>query len=180
MQPTAVCSFPLQESFTDYPDPHANAVLVYMAGCEHQCPECQNPELQKSDASGLTSFRRYDGTALMQEIIRAAERFRTTKIVLLGGDPLATCNRSMTTWLCAALGDRYDICIYTGYNAETVESFGITGFAYVKAGRFDACSARPAQKTDTTMILASSNQDLYDRSMKKLSKHGILTFKKVS
>lgn len=178
--PKAVCSFPLQESFTDYPDPHVNAVVVYMAGCDHTCPGCQNQSLQKFDGTGLTSFTECGAPILMTAIIDACERYRTDKIVLLGGDPLASMNRDMTRWLCRELGEHYDICIYTGYDAKTVESFHISGFAYVKAGLFQATNARPSGKTGTCMTFASPNQDLYDKSMKKVSKNGILKFKKVS
>lgn len=177
---TAICSYPLQESFTDYPDPHSNAVVVYMAGCDHRCKDCHNPELQNVQTIDLTSFCTYTALTLARAIIEAAHRFRTNKVVLLGGDPLAPMNRDMTRWLCTQLGAHYDVCIYTGYDASAVEAFSLTGFAYVKAGLYDTSAARRSGKNDRQMIFASSNQNIYGPQLKKLSKHGILTFKKVS
>ena len=177
---TVCCSFPLQESFTDYPDPRSSAVTVYMAGCEHRCPGCQNPDLQKYDANGLTSFQRCTPADLIERIVDACDRFRTRHIVLLGGDPLAEQNRAATAYLCRRLGAEYLICIYTGYSAATVTELGITGFAYVKAGKYDVTNAQPAEKTDAFIKLASSNQEFYDATLTCRSSRGILKFKKVS
>lgn len=172
------CSLPLQESFTAYPDPSISAVVVYMAGCDHACPGCQNPELQSdTDAESVTLC---SAGELAEYIRAAAYQYRTDKVVLMGGDPLSCSNRDATRWLCATLSGEFDICIYTGYTASEVQLFDITGYTYIKTGRYDASHNRQSFKNDRQMVLASPNQEFYNGSLEKVSKQGIITFKKVS
>lgn len=166
----------LEETFLDYPSPDDSAIIAFFPGCVHNCLGCQNPKLQQ-----LHDEWTYDEE---QEIIRELQklcwRSDTNKIVLSGGDPLSPCNRKLTIHICDLLGNnteyKYDICIYTGYEIEEVKEMDILGFEFIKCGRFDVHNIRESLKTDTEMILASPNQNFFDKNYKQISQDGILKF----
>ena len=173
-----VC-FPLEETFSDYPDPCSSAVAVYMSGCYHGCAGCQNPALQDF-AIKDSRFIYVTADELLDDIRQACKKYRTDKVVLMGGDPLAGSNCNVTRELLNLNDGEFDICIYTGYSAATVESMMITGFTYVKVGTFDITRTRASYKNDRRMVLSSDNQNFFDTRLRRISHHGILKFKKVS
>ena len=101
----------------------------------------------------------------------------TNKLVFLGGDPLYSVNNlDITTFLVNNLKEKFDICIFTGYDIEYVKKLNIEGVKFWKCGKFDITNLRESKKTDTEYILASPNQDFYDGKYNKLSENGILKF----
>lgn len=160
----------LEETFLDYPDPEANAIIVYFMGCNHHCPGCHSPLLQKEINYSETKEE------MCQRIKDLAKRADTNKLVFLGGDPLYNKNIELTRYFCTELGKTYNICIFTGYDINYVKALNLSGVKYYKCGKFDQKIARESKKTDTMYVLASSNQDFYDSNYKKLSENGILTF----
>ena len=160
----------LEETFLDYPDPNVNAIIVYFSGCNHHCPGCHSPLLQ-ADVNYLETKE-----VMCQRIIDFAKRADTNKLVFLGGDPLYNKNIDLTRYFCERLGNKYDICIFTGYDIDYVKNLNLTGVKYYKCGLFEQKNARQSKKTDTMYVLASSNQNFYDSNYKQLSKNGILLF----
>ena len=160
----------LEETWLDYPSPDGNAIIIYMTGCDHNCPGCHSPLLQK--------IRPYDEEpeVMVSRIERYAHRADTNKLVFLGGDPLYKSNVELIKYFVDNLKDSFDICIFTGYNIDYVKSLNIKGVKYYKCGLYDQTKARQSKKTDTEYVLASSNQDFYDGNYNKLSENGILTF----
>ena len=160
----------LEETWLDYPSPDGNAVIIYMTGCEHRCPGCHSPLLQK--------VRPYDedNETMLSRIITYAKRADTNRLIFLGGDPLHPSNIELTTFLVNNLKDDFDICIFTGYNINYVKNLNIKGVKYWKCGTYDQTQARQSKKTDKEYILASPNQDFYDSEYNKLSENGILSF----
>ena len=161
-------------TYLDYPSADDIAVVMIMPGCGHNCPGCQNPELQK--------FRRpIDNIELISDLCKQlydrCKRNETNKVVLSGGDCLHLNNRLLTRVICENFGHKLDICIYTGYDIEYVKKLQITGVKYFKCGKYLKEFSRDSQKTDSSFILASSNQDFYDGNYNKLSNNGILNFK---
>lgn len=162
---------PLEESWLDYPSPDGNAVAVILTGCEHHCIGCHSVGLQKVKTYAEEPKK------LTLRIKEFCKRACTNKIVLLGGDPLLCSNLGITRYLVDNLSSEYDICIYTGYDIEYVKKLQITGVKYFKCGKYLKEFSRDSQKTDSSFILASSNQDFYDGNYNKLSNNGILNFK---
>lgn len=161
----------LEETWLDYPSPDGNAVIIYMTGCEHHCPNCHSPLLQE--------VRPYDEDkeTMLARIKNYAKRSDTNKLVFLGGDPLYKVNNlDLTTFLVNNLKDEFDICIFTGYDIEYIMQLNLKGVKYWKCGTYDQTKARQSKKTDTEYVLASSNQDFYDSEYNKLSENGILKF----
>ena len=90
-------------------------VSLFLQGCPHHCPGCQNPETW--DPDGGTEI---DDKQLIQEIANALVANGIMRgLAISGGDPLATYNRRFTLELIQLLKYIYpglDIYIWTGYS----------------------------------------------------------------
>lgn len=88
-------------------------VVLWVAGCDHHCPECQNP--QTWDKKGGISF---DEKAI-SELYTELSKDYVSGITLSGGDPLFYDNVSH---ICALLNQIKEdfpdktVWLYTGYN----------------------------------------------------------------
>ena len=90
-------------------------VVLWVAGCEHHCPGCHNPETW--DVEGGVPF---DDEA-RTELFEALSKDYIKGITFSGGDPLHPCNIEYVKDLCAAIRREFvdkDIWIYTGYEVE--------------------------------------------------------------
>jgi anaerobic ribonucleoside-triphosphate reductase activating protein len=160
-------------TFLDYPSPDDIAVIVYISGCEHNCPGCQNAALQHV----YSDFSEAEIGSLIAQIDEYCERNDTKKVVLSGGDWLAPKNREYLKQICFYLGEKLDICIYTGYSIDEVKEMGITGFKYIKCGKFDCENMQKAEKTDEYIQFVNKTQNLYDSEYQQLSYEGRFNFK---
>ena len=90
-------------------------VVLWVAGCEHHCPECQN-EQTWDYFSGIP----FDDNAL-QELRKELSKDYVSGITFSGGDPLASRNRimvsSIISWVKEFFPDK-TIWLYTGYKYE--------------------------------------------------------------
>ena len=161
-----------ETTFLDYPSPDDIAVIVFLSGCSHQCPGCQNYKIQQVHKP----WTEEETKNIITEIQNLCYRNETNKIVLSGGDPLHPCNRNLTINICKELGNNYDICIYTGYEIEEVKQMNISGFKYVKCGKFDCEHLQKAEKTDTYIQFVNETQNLYDNNYQQLSYKGKFNF----
>lgn len=160
-----------ETTFLDYPSPDDMAVIVFLSGCVHNCPGCQNPALQKTEPHTEEEIGQIIG-----HIAELCERNDTNKVVLSGGDPLSPSNIEVTKQICYYLGETLDICIYTGYSIEKVKEMGITGFKYVKCGKFDRNHMQKSEKTDDYIQFINKTQNLYDSDYQQLSYEGRFNF----
>ena len=167
----------LEETFLDYPSPDDSAVILFLPGCSHNCLGCQNPKLQELHEEWTYE----EEQEILQNLQRLCFRCDTNKIVLSGGDPLSPCNRNLTIHICELLGKnpvyKYDICVYTGYDIEEVKEMGLSGFEFIKCGKFDARSMRESKKTDEYIQFVNTTQNLYDSNYNQLSIDGRYYFK---
>ena len=168
----------LEETFLDYPSPDDSAVILFLPGCSHNCLGCQNPKLQELHEEWTYE----EEQEILQNLQRLCFRCDTNKIVLSGGDPLSPCNRNLTIHICELLGKnpvyKYDICIYTGYDIEEVKEMGLSGFEFIKCGKFDAHSMRESKKTDDYIQFVNTTQNLFDKDFNQISKNGRYYFTK--
>lgn len=159
----------LSESFLDYPDNKSLCLIFYMPGCDRKCPGCQNMDLQK--------FEDYKNVAIINDLLYdICLKSKTNKLCLQGGDPLYEKNLEITKYLLKDLGNKLDICIYTGADISEVKSLNLENFKFIKCGKFDSSKFIGSKKTDTYLQLASSNQELYDKDLNLISKDGIYYF----
>lgn len=160
-----------ETTFLDYPSPDDMAVIVFLSGCTHNCPGCQNITLQKAGKHTEEEIGQ-----IIAHIAELCERNGTNKVVLSGGDPLSPSNINVTKQVCYYLGETFDICIYTGYSVDEVKEMGITGFKYIKCGKFDNKHLQKSEKTDDYIQFVNKTQNLYDSNYQQLSYEGRFNF----
>ena len=160
-----------ETTFLDYPSPDDMAVIVFLSGCTHNCPGCQNIALQK-----VGTHTEEEIGQIIAHIIELCERNDTNKVVLSGGDPLSPSNINVTKQVCYYLGETFDICIYTGYSVDEVKEMDIIGFKYIKCGKFDNKHLQKSEKTDDYIQFVNKTQNLYDSNYQQLSYEGRFNF----
>ena len=97
-------------------------VVLWVAGCNHRCPDCQNPVTWNPD-DGLL----FDGNA-WGELEDLLDNDYISGLTLSGGDPLFEGNRSDILTLCELTKASFPnktILIYTGYVYEDVKDLEI-------------------------------------------------------
>lgn len=92
-------------------------VVLWVAGCSHHCPQCQNPITW--DPEGGLPF----GEAEKQEIFAELKKEYISGITFSGGDPLHHANEGTVTALAREIRTRFPkktIWLYTGYLWEEI------------------------------------------------------------
>ena len=161
-------------TFIDYPSADDWAVIFYFAGCNNNCKNCHNKDLQNPNYQGGKLIK--DEEELNNIIKEICRKQDTKKIVFSGGDPLYPNNREIIKNFLNKYGSLYDVCIYTGYSINDVKEFGIQNFKFIKCGRYDETCKQLSEKTEEHIQLASTNQNFYNDKYEQLSKNGILNF----
>lgn len=93
-------------------------VVLWVAGCEHHCKNCQNPETH--DPNGGIKFI----NETFDELLEALNHDHIQGLTLSGGDPLHPNNRYEIGQLCKLIKSFYpqkDIWLYTGYKFEEIK-----------------------------------------------------------
>ena len=93
-------------------------VVLWVAGCNHHCQGCQNPQTWDIN-SGIP----FDNTAKL-ELFAELDKEYIDGITLSGGDPLHPQNLQSTTKLLKEIKEKYPnktVWIYTGYTYEQVQ-----------------------------------------------------------
>ena len=132
-------------------------VVLFVAGCEHHCKNCQNPITWDPDG-GLE----FDHNAL-EEIREQLSQPYISGLTLSGGDPLHPANRKDITWLCHWVKSKFPektIWCYTGYKLEQVLGLEVMEHIDVLVdGRFIE------ELADVTYLWAgSTNQKVWRKS----------------
>lgn len=160
----------IQATWLDYPDTTNIAIEIFMIGCRHNCPSCSNPKLQSVDTPTKTFEELYG------KIQKALDKYRTNKIVLVGGEPLLQENNNHI-FVKQLLEKDHEVIIYTGYSMKYVKNLNLIGFTFLKCGKYIEKLKQESFKTEELMQFASSNQKLYDNNFNLLSTNGQYYFK---
>ena len=108
--------------------------VLWVAGCSHHCPSCQNPETH-DPCSGIL----FDNNAY-KELIEDLSRDYISGITFSGGDPLYGGNRETVTALAKDIKEQFPnktIWCYTGYTYEDIKDLEIMNYVDVLVdGRF--------------------------------------------
>ncbi len=92
-------------------------VVLWVSGCSHHCPECQNPQTWSPDNGIL-----FDNEA-MHEVLEALAPDYIQGLTLSGGDPMFCGNRSTIKEFLQRMKAMYpnkDVWMWTGYTYEEV------------------------------------------------------------
>lgn len=125
--------------------------VLWVAGCDHHCPFCQNPETH-DPCSGIPFYN-----DAYKELIEDLSKDYISGLTLSGGDPLYEGNRETITALTKDIKEQFPdktIWCYTGYTYEDIKDLEI--FHYIDVlvdGRFVE-----ALKDDKLYWRGSSNQ----------------------
>lgn len=94
--------------------------VLWVAGCEHHCDECQNPITWNPDG-GI-----YFDKAAENELMQKLEPDYISGVTFSGGDPLHLRNHLKVAKLCHDIKERFPdktVWIYTGYLWEEIRHF---------------------------------------------------------
>lgn len=164
---------PFSMSFLDYFDNYSHAVVVYIMGCNNNCLKCQNKEFQDANYSSSVKININDFKKYLQFF---SDKYRTNKVVLLGGDPLFSKNIEDVKNI--LLDTKYDFAIYTGYDIEYVKRNNVKNFKFLKCGKYEEIYKQDPFKNDDFMVLGSKNQKVYNEKYELISNDGIINFNK--
>lgn len=92
-------------------------VVLFVSGCNHNCPGCQNPGTHDSNSGEL-----FDNNA-MNRLMRHLAEDHIDGLTLSGGDPLNDHNLSDINKLIDTVKEKYPektIWLYTGYTFEQI------------------------------------------------------------
>lgn len=95
-------------------------VVLWLAGCNHRCKDCHNPETW-DEFSGL-AFDDYAKNEIFEEL----NKDYIKGITFSGGDPLFPQNRKEVGELAQEIHKNYpnkDIWLYTGYTYEQIKNW---------------------------------------------------------
>lgn len=130
-------------------------VVLWVAGCNHCCRECQNPVTWDPDG-GLP----FDQAA-KEEIFQQLDRKYISGITFSGGDPLHPANRLDVRQLMAEIKERYPdktIWLYTGDRWEDIMNYTMMKYVDVLVdGEFHA-----EEKDVKLLWKGSANQRVID------------------
>ena len=129
--------------------------VLWVAGCSHHCPFCQNPETH-DPCSGIE----FDNEAY-KELIEDLSKNYISGLTFSGGDPLYEGNRETVTALAKDIKEQFpkkSIWCYTGYEYEEVKDLEIMQYIDVLVdGRYIE-----ALRDTTLWWKGSSNQRVID------------------
>lgn len=130
-------------------------VTLFVSGCSHHCPHCQNPTTWDPD-SGIS----FNSEAL-EELFSQLDKPYIDGITLSGGDPLMPCNRIVIMSLMLAIRGKYGstktIWVYTGYKYEEIDEEILKPIDVLVDGEFMIDKLSPDKEW-----VGSSNQRVID------------------
>lgn len=167
----------IRETFLDFPDNKSLAMLVFFAGCNHNCKGCQSPLLQK-----VENYTPIDKESVVANILSYREQSRTDKIVLSGGDPFLFKDDCMYV-IDKLVDSGLVVCVYTGYTIDKINEFYKNSSykkpQYLKCGKYEEEHKVQSGKTAEKFVLASTNQRFYrlvGNEYQQISKENVLYF----
>ena len=168
--------YPFTATYLDYPDDESLAITILFCGCNHFCKNCHNQELQNYNYQKGTKVFYID--QFINELKNVALKYKTSKIVLQGGDPLFKTNIDFTRRFLEKVSNYFDVCLYTGYSLEDIKKNDIKGYTFLKTGTYNENLKQDSEKTDDYIQFASTNQRLYDSDNTLISDNGKYYFKR--
>lgn len=130
-------------------------VVLWVSGCSHKCPFCQNPETWDSTAGKKFTDKE------KELIIKLLKPDYIKGLTLSGGDPLFETNRNDILKLVKEIKEVYpnkDIWLYTGYSFNEIKDLQLMKYIDVLIdGKFIN-----AERDITLAFRGSVNQKIID------------------
>lgn len=123
--------------------------VLFLQGCEKNCPRCQNQHLLKK------------GDGIMLEVDKIKNNIKkkchNKKLTISGGEPLEQW-KNLKSLVKSLKEDNFNICIYTGWDKEDIPSDVFLLVDYVKCGSYMYEKA-----SNNIHFVGSINQKLYKK-----------------
>ena len=130
-------------------------VVLWVAGCNHMCKNCQNP-ITWNPCGGV-----FFDTIALKELIEAIDHPYISGLTLSGGDPMFPDNREEILKICKTIKELYptkNIWMYTGYKFEEISESPILEYIDVL---IDGMYIEQLKSIDAHWV-GSTNQRLID------------------
>lgn len=142
--------------------------VLWVSGCEHNCPQCHNPQTHN-----LNAGKKFTEDTL-EFLLKTLEPKYISRLTLSGGDPLHPENRVASFRIAKMVKSKFpekSIWVYTGYEFDEIKLLSIIPFIDVLVdGKF------MIEKKDLNLLYrGSSNQRLID-VQKTLAKNCVVNF----
>lgn len=129
---------------------------VFLQGCPHHCPGCQNPDTHDAEGGTLTDTE--------EVLVEISGTKYLDGITISGGDPMAQAD-AVYEISKGAREMHLGVWVYTGWTYEQIVS-GLAGQEAIRALRYVDVLVDgkyiEARRTDTAIWRGSSNQRLID------------------
>lgn len=102
--------------------------VLWVAGCNHHCPQCHNPQTHDPTAGKLWTDHQ------LQFVLKTLEPRYITRFTISGGDPLFPANRAEVGKILSAIKSTYpqkSIWLYTGYLYDQVKDLELMRYVDV-------------------------------------------------
>lgn len=143
-------------------------VVLWVAGCNHHCKDCHNPETW--DLNGGKPFT----DDVKKEIFDELAKDHVSGITFTGGDPLHPNNKETITSLSHEIKDKFPNktqWLYTGFTWEEVKDLDIMNYLDVVIdGEFET-----ANRDVTLKWRGSANQNVIN-VQKSLAENNLITY----
>ena len=129
--------------------------VLWVAGCEHNCLQCHNPQTHNPNAGKKFT------SSVQDFLIKTLEPPYITRLTLSGGDPLYPDNQSCITEIAKNVKANFPekkIWLYTGYTFEDIDHLPVLNYVDVLIdGKF------MIEKKDLNLLYrGSANQRVID------------------
>ena len=102
--------------------------VLWVAGCNHHCPQCHNPQTHDPTAGKLWTDRQ------MKFVLETLRPRYITRFTISGGDPLFPANRDEVQRILSTIKSTYpqkSIWLYTGYLFDQVKDLELMRYVDV-------------------------------------------------
>ena len=102
--------------------------VLWVSGCEHNCPQCHNPQTHDPNFGRRWTDRQ------LEFLLKTLEPDYITRLTISGGDPLYPTNRSEVERILQTIKSTYPqkvIWLYTGYLYEQVKTLELMKYVDV-------------------------------------------------
>ena len=130
--------------------------VIWLSGCTHHCPGCQNPELQDPD------YGQEMTTETLFELVKLLRKPRIDGLTLSGGDPMYPEHRKDLELILQFLKKEVpekSVWMYTGYRLDEIKTEPVLKYVDVLVdGKYiDGRPAAPYRGSDNQRIWRKVN-----------------------
>lgn len=121
--------------------------VLFLQGCSKNCKGCHNSQIQEHGKGTMVSI-----SELIEYI---DEKCRNKRITISGGEPLEQLE-SLKTLIESLKAKEYEVCVYTGWEYDSIPSDILKKVDFIKTGGFVS-----DLRDSNIQYVGSTNQHIY-------------------